>query len=468
MKIYKKLSVNTLIFAFGNISSKIILFVMIPIYSHYLSPFEYGIIDTLSVTLMLLLPIVTLSIYESTLRYTVNNKGDTSSVISNSLFVSLLGLVILLLFSPLLLLLRFDIYLIILMYFVLIFQSLNQILMSYARGKNKVIVYSLAGLINSIFVMGFSLLFIIVLKWNIEGYYFSIIAGSFVSIIIIVFTLKLYQHVSFKYLDKKLLKEMLIFSLPLVPNALMWWFMNVSDRYVILIYMGFAANGIYAIANKFPTFIALVHTIFFQAWQITVIEENENSNIKMIFSNIFNLFAAAMMILAAILIFSIKDIYLILIDNEYLLGWKITPLLIGSAIFFGFSSFLGSIYVITKKTKGALYTSILGALVNIILNIILIPIIGLLGAALATLLGSFTMFAIRLYDTRRYLKFKINYYTAVLSIFLIILQTLLILNEVPNSGFLSLIPLLTVIIINMFYIYFKIKSMINNTNERKI
>lgn len=241
---------------------------------------------------------------------------------------------------------------------------------------------------------------------------------------------------------------MLSYSIPLIPNTLMWWIMNASDRYAIVLFMGVSANGIYAIANKIPTVLNLLYSIFSQAWQLSAIEESESKDKSKFYTDVFNVFSIIMIIGTSAIIVVIRPFVELVLSIEYITAWRYVPLLLLAVVFTSYSSFLGTNYIAMKDTKGVFRTSLIGGILNIVLNFTLIPIIGLNGAAFATMISFFIVWIIRIYDARKFVTIKLNIKELILSFLIILIQifTLYLNNKIYLIG--EVLLLLLLIIVN--------------------
>ena len=292
---------------------------------------------------------------------------------------------------------------------------------------------------------------------GITGYFISIIISNIICNIFLIFRLKLWEYLIFGKCDIYLVKEMLIYSIPLIPNALMWWVMNASDRYIIAINLGVAANGLYAVANKIPTILSLLYSIFNQAWQLSAIEEADKKNKAEFYTSVFNIFSILMLIATSIILVCIKPVIQNFLSSEFSDSWKYVPFLLLAVVFTSFSSFLGMNYIAMKKTKGIFKTSLIGAMTNIILNLIMIPKIGLNGAAIATMISFFGVWIIRIYDTREFVLIKFNIKKLGLTIIIIFIQIIMLYTNLKlififELVLLTLICLLNIDILNVIYI----------------
>lgn len=251
---------------------------------------------------------------------------------------------------------------------------------------------------------------------------------------------------------------MLLYSIPLIPNAIMWWAMSSLNRYMIVFFLELSANGIYAIASKIPSLLSIINSIFFQAWQMSAIEEANSKEKSKFYTNVFNVFSVFMLITTSIILVHLKLIMSIFSDNYYD-SWKYVPFLMLGVVFSSYSSFLGTNYIAAKKTTGVFKTSVVGAIINITLNFLLIPFIGLYGAAIGTMVSFMVIWILRIIDTRNFVTIKINLYKLILSFIIIFIQIGFMYLNFKYEYLILLSIFLLLIIVN----YSEIKSIIART-----
>ncbi|MBZ5202038.1 oligosaccharide flippase family protein [Planomicrobium chinense] len=467
MNNYKKLINNTLIFAIGNLGSKIIVFFLLPLYTAYLAQSEFGLVDLLTTTIGLLLPVITLSIFDSVFRFVMDKNYDEQSVLTNSLVVVLTGFVISLVLYPLFLYaLPFDKYLPY-FYTLLFFQSFNAVVTQYVRAKGLVKLFAFSGIINAIVLLCSNLVLLAVFHTGILGYLTSLIMANIFSSLLVVIKSNIYRDIVIKKINIVLIKEMLIYSIPLIPNSLMWWVMSLSDRYLILYFLGSSANGLYAVANKIPSVLTVVNSIFFQAWQMSAIEEEKSENKSKFFSDIFNLFAPTILIFTSVLLIFLKFIMTHLVASEYYEAWIFVPYLLLGVIFSSFSGFLGTNYIVAKKTGGVFKTSSVGAIFNIIFNIILIPIIGTIGAAISTMLSFLIIWLIRVKETKKFVELRINSKKILFTLIAINIQIGVMYINLKTEILFHILILIIILIINFKEVN-RITNKIYNTINKKV
>lgn len=452
----KTLLVNTGIFAIANILTKVISFILVPLFTYYLSTEEYGIIDTITVTSSLLLPLMTVCIYEAVLRFGMKKGIDKNEVMTASLFIVFCGVLVLLLAYPFVSRI-FGIKLLYLQFcLILVFDEIISILNTFAKTIGKIAECAILSVIRTIVYLSLSILFVTVLRLKVDGYLVAIIISQFITISIYVLKEKIWIYVN-SYICFDLLKSMLSYSIPLMINGVMWWVMQSSDKYEIIYFLGMSSAGIYAVANKVPSIITMLHSTFFQAWQLSAIEEFNSNDAARYYSMIFNKYANIAFLVSICLIISVKPIFLYVLQSSYKVSWQYTLLLILASLFYSFSSFFGSVYSASERTMGALVTSTVGAILNIVLNFALIPFIGIQGASLTTFISYFVMWMLRVIDTRRIIRIRIKW--DQLSVNFIFTVVLIILSLYGSIIQLYLIGLIGIVIVCIF-IYKDLKEKI--------
>lgn len=422
MDSYNRLAKSSVIFAIGNIGSKLIYILLVPLYTYHLSTAQYGTVDLIITTLSLLIPIFTFSIFDAVLRFSLDNSYDRKLILAHGITITIIGFLISLLMYPIFILVfPFEQY-IIYLYILLLFQSINNTLLQFARAIGKVKLFAGSSLISAFVVLICNIIFIVILDWNIEGFLLSLIFSYIISCLLLFILGRMHMYWSTNFFNTKIIKEMLFYSVPLIPNAIMWWVMGASDRYIISYMMGISANGMYAVATKLPSILNILNSVFIQAWQVAAIEEGSSKEKSQFYSNVFNVFSIGILILTSILIIFLKLILKIFVSPEYFEVWRYVPFLFLGVVFSSFSSFYGANYIAMKNTKGVFKTSIFGAVFNIIANIILVPIMGINGAAISTMLSFLLMWILRVFDTRDFVKININKKRFIFTMFIILIQ----------------------------------------------
>ncbi|MDM5307520.1 oligosaccharide flippase family protein [Peribacillus frigoritolerans] len=466
MNVYKKLVNNSLVFAVGNLGTKLIVFLLLPLYTSYLTKSEFGLVDLFTTTLSCLIPIFTLSIFDSVLRFAMDKNYDKQAVLINSIVVTLCGFILSILIYPIFInILPFD-NLIIYFYLILFFQSTNSTLTQFVRAQGKIRLFAVSGIINAFSLLVCNVIFLMVYHMGIIGYLISLIFANIITFLFLIIKGKLRYSFKVSKINVKLTREMLLYSIPLIPNALMWWIMGLSDRYIITYFLGLSATGIYAVANKIPSILNMINSIFFQAWQMSAIEEYDSKDKSKFFSNVFNVFSIVMLVSTSIILVNLKLIIKVFVADNYYEAWEYVPFLLLGVVFSSFSGFLGTNYIAAKKTKGVFKTSVIGAIINIIVNVILIPKIGINGASIGTMVSFGVIWILRVIDTKTFVDISINYKKIGLTFIALFIQIKLLYMNLSFEYFFQLIILLFIILLNVSEIKIMIERMVKVKSKK--
>lgn len=432
MSRYKKLFTNTLIFTISEFASKFLMFFMLPLYTSYMNSGDYGVSELINTTISLLIPILTLSIFSSVMRFCLESSTSKKQSFMIGLRTTLLGIVILFFMYPVLK--RFESinnYLM-LFYLMYIANALDLLFSHFARGLSKIKILGIAGIIKTLIVITLNIGFLVWLNMGVKGYLLSYMLASLVSAIFLALSLKFWKYLSFEETDKQLKGDMIKYSLPLIPNSLSWWMNNSANKYIVNFYFGTAELGLFSAASKVPAILTAVQNIFSQALVLSVIEEYDSDDCNEYYKELYEIYNLIMVISCFMLILFVKVIATLLFSGEFYMAWKYVPFLLIGTIFGAMSGFLGTLYSATKKTKGLFFTTLIGGVSAIVLNIIIIPQIGVMGASISTTISYFIVWFIRIIDTKKYVKLNINHVKNTIVYMLLILQSILVINIEPS------------------------------------
>lgn len=300
-----------------------------------------------------------------------------------------------------------------LIYVFVLTSGMRQLCQQFVRGSGHVKLFAIDGILATVTYLIFTMVFLGVFKWGVNGYILAIVASDFCSVVFFFVTAKLYKYVKLKGVSKLTSHGMLRYCIPLIPTIILWWIINVSDRYMITYFIGSSANGLYSAASKIPNLVIMCASIFTDAWQLSAVDEYNNKDTARFFSKIFRVYCGGTFAVASALILLCKIITTILVADSYYESWRYVPILIIATTFSCLVNFLASVYMAEKKSTMAMLTASSGAVTNVVLNFILIPKYGANGAAVATAIAFLVVFATRSMNTRRYI--KINYQPVILA-----------------------------------------------------
>lgn len=404
-----KLVKNTIIYAVGNLGSKLIAFLLLPIYTKYLLTSEYGYFDLIVNTVSLIIPIVTFQITDGIYRFilTEEEKEEVDNYISNGIFIVIKNIVIFtVIYGVVSYFTNFENKILIYLYIIsMIFYTLWA---QIARGLKKNLEYAIAGIIVTVITVFLNILLIVKFRLGVNALLISYIMGFVFAFIYLEKKANILSLIKLKFNNKETEKKLCKFSIPLIPNVVSWWIMNVSDRYMITLFLSNSVNGIYSIANKFSSIIVIINTFFSLAWQESAILEYESEDRDEYYTKMFNTYMKIQFTGMLVLLAATKLVFIILVKGDFLQGYKIVPILYMASIFSAFSVFYGTGYLSANDTKGSFYTTIIGAALNIIINIFTIPTLGIYGAAVSTLISYLVVWIIRIVQTKKYFNIAIN------------------------------------------------------------
>ncbi len=425
MNKYQNLAKNSGLFFIANFGSKIVTFLLVRFYTELLTTEEYGTLDLINTTVNLAIPIVTLCITEAVLRFSIDDIDNRKKIFSLGLTVGIIGNLAFTLTAPLLYHLDFFKDNLLMLYLLTFANTLYIVAAHFSRGIGKTQVFAMGGFLLTILQVGLNILFLLGFNWGVKGYLWALFIAHIVTAVYIFYAAKLYKYIGWNF-DKSYLKDMLKYSLPLIPNSVFWWIMQSSNRYVITLMLSSGDNGLYAVANKIPSIISTISNIFFQAWQLSSVDEAKSKDKDKFYSEIFNLTALVLICMSSFIMIVLQPVYRILVEASFYIGWQCTPFLMLAMIFSCFSSFFGTNYVAMKKTNGVFVTTLIGAVVNLALSLVLTHFFGIRGTALATAVGFAVTAAVRAFDTRKFAKISVKMRSFWLPLAVITIQAVLL------------------------------------------
>lgn len=441
----KQLAKNTIIIFFGRVCTQLISFFLLPLYTSYLATKEYGTVDLIQTYVTLLVPIITLELEMSIFRFLIDSRKsekETNKLISNNFFILGISLSI------------FSILYIIVSSFVtipyrwlilvdIIVCVLSGNFLQVARGFGKTLDYAISCILTGLTTVISNIILICFVHMQAEGMIISMALANFICSLYLFIRLKLYSKINFKIVDFKQIKEMYKYSLPLIPNGISWWIVNVSDRSIISIVLGASANGLYAISNKFPTIISSLTGVFNLSWSESAALHINSSDRDEFFSDITNTVLRLFTALGVGMLACMPFVFPILIDVKYNDAYNYIPFLVLGTVFNVAICLYSQVYLAKKLSKQVASTAIVGAIINILINVIFIKQIGLYAAAISTMISYFVMMVYRHFDLKKYVNIKIEKKLIIESI---IIYTFTLLIYYQKSIILHVICLLIVCI----------------------
>lgn len=431
MKGYKYLFKNIGLLSLSQFGTKILTFLLVPLYTSVLATEDYGIYDLCNTTISLLIPILTVNISDATLRYAIDqtsNKTNVWKISWNLYWKSLIAVIVLVAVNS-----YFGFFSQVQDYsvlFLLLYATtcLNGIISNFCRGIDRIKEIAISGVVSSAVIIAANVLFLLVAQWGVRGYFLAYIIGALAQILYLSITSKIWQYFKEKSIDRELEKEMIDFSKPMIANSVAWWVNSVSDRYVIAFFCGLAENGIYSVAGKIPSILNIFQTIFNQAWTLSAVKDFDSDDKNGFFSDTYKAYNCLMVMICSSIIMLDKILAGFLYAKDFYEAWKYVPWLTIAILFGSLSGYIGGFFTAVKDSKQFSRSSLIGAITNIVLNIVFTPFYGAMGAAVATVVSYIEVWIVRYIESKHYVKLNINIKRDCLSYVLLIIQSLVLLH----------------------------------------
>lgn len=421
--LFKNLGILTI----SNFSSKIFVFLLVPIYTSALSTAEYGTYDLVVSTVSLLYPILTANITDAVMRFCMdkNYLKEEIATIGIRYVLFSIGVVGIFLFGiywfeffPNLDGIKVYIFIYYLSY------VLNHFFIQFAKGLERVADMGIAGILGTVIMLGANVIFLLIFNLGLAGFFLANILAQIVPVLYYFFRLRFWKYIKGYNSNKGLEKQMLGYCVPLICTVLGWWVNSTSDRYMVTFMCGVAANGILSVSYKIPSIINALQTIFVQAWQISAIKEYGEKGIAFFYGKVFTYLNAMMSVACSCLIILCKPLAHILYANDFYVAWQYVPFLLISSVFNCAAGFIGPILSAKKDSKNMAISAVYGALSNIALNVVLVYVIGLQGATIATAVSSYIIYYYRKCAVKDELKLE-NYRRIIFTWILLCIQAVL-------------------------------------------
>lgn len=465
---YKRLVSNTAILSLGTMASKILVYLLLPLYTGCLSPSEYSTADLISQTANLLLPLLAVGMVDGIFRFAIDSEGDggREKVFCVSTSMVAIGSLAALPLIPLLELTGFFEGYSWLIPLYVIASNFHLSAAHFLRGSGKTKLFSIQGIICTALTIALNLLFLLVFDMGVTGYVLSVVVSDALMTIFLYVKESLWKHLKPSNFDRVLLRKMIKYSVPMIPTTVFWWITNVADRYMIAHFIGDEVNGLYAVAFKVPTLLILVSGIFSEAWQYSAVTDGTGEDRQSFFSKVFDSFQSIVFLAASCLIVLAKFFTKVLLASSYAAAWQYMPVLVAATVFSSLVTFMSSVYVKHKRSVNSFVTAMIGAISNLLLNFLLIPVYGAQGAAIATLACYIIVYIIRAIDTQRYESFSTKPITMLLNSAVIAFQSVTMLLEIRFWWLCGAASVIALGIINFKALFSSLKTVLGSVLGR--
>lgn len=466
---YRYLAKNTALFTISSFGSKILSFLLVPLYTSVLSTADYGTADLITTTSNLLIYVFTLNIADSVLRFAIDKKSDQEDILAYGCKIFLNGSLLFgaaVLGAYLLHLVSWDNSCYIFLILAFVSTAFNQILGNYLRAIDNISAVAVSGVLSTAVTIVSNILFLLVFHTGVYGYMISMILGPTASCIYSVIKinrpLSVFLHAK---CPKEMKREMVRYSVPLIFNGVAWWINNSIDKYFVTAMKGVAENGIYSVSYKIPTMLTIFQSIFSQAWNLSAIREFDKNDTDGFFASAYDMYQTVLVTLCTGLILINIPLARFLFAKDFFVAWRCSSILVLSLVFNALSGFIGSIFSAVKNSKIFAVSTVSAACVNMVLNALLIPTYGAEGAAVATTISFFIIWLIRLVCARRIIRWKISLKRDIVTYLLLIVQ--LVLEKLPGHMYVAQVVIVVCILTLYRKNYIHVLAVAGNKIKRK-
>ncbi|MCZ8519303.1 MULTISPECIES: lipopolysaccharide biosynthesis protein [Paenibacillus] len=412
---YRRLVTDLFLYGLGTLGSKLIVFLLLPLYTRTLSTEDYGFIELVNTITVIAVPLIGLQISDALYRHLLDLQDrleEKTRYITTGLALATCGALLSILvylawksaFGASHLLQNRDGLILLLVLASLAAAFCKQVI----RGLGNTKAFVLSDVVTTAGTAAGAVYFLAVERLGIDGFLYSLLLSQTAALLLLIFWGRLWKQLSPSAVRWTYAKQLLSYSIPLLPNLMAWWVIQAVDRYLIYAFEGAGEVGLYAVGMKLASIVALMTTVFHMAWQPGAIQMYAEPQKDRLFSDVFQTYYVMLCTGIAVLLLLLKPLLVVMAAPDYYTSWKYASVLLAGSFFVGLSSFYGITYMITKQTKGAFLSSVIGAAASIGLNLLLIPAIGSMGAAWANMGAFVIMWGVRILHTRTYLDIQMQ------------------------------------------------------------
>ncbi len=403
---------NTLVLSLGNFFVKASGIIIIPILTGCLTKEEYGQYELVMILASFLLPTVTLQIQSAAFRFLVterDKKEYVQEVISSLyIFVTSIAAVVLLIAYFIIPIQKNDVKLLSCVFFFTDF--LLAVTKQLARGLGNNRDFSIGAMIFAACNMGLIVLFISRSSNQFTTLLVILIISDCLAILYLFIRMKLWMWIRLRYLSFDLLKSMVGYSWPMVPNELSLWIIRGSDRFVLAFLVGISVSATYSVANKIPNIINLALGAMVLAWQDTASRMQDTKDVNQYYCEMIKKLTGVCWGVTGIIIVFTPLLWKLLIRGDYSDAYIHTCLLCLASFYASLSSILGGIYLAYKRTVHIGVSTTVIAFVNLAIDLILVMRIGIYAATVSTIISYALLLCIRMVGLlNNKIKFDLSY-----------------------------------------------------------
>lgn len=411
----KDLIKNTGILFIAKTSTQVVSFFMLPLYTALMTTEQYGQLDIYNSFVLIILPLISLQLEQAIFRFLVGRSKDEyiKRIISSAMVALLMSVAIVgMIYIVCAFVFQFEYSVLLFFYYGMMLCS--TVMYQVCRGFGKNTVYGFATFLISFITVSLNIIFVAYFHMEVGGVLISTAIAHAMGSLYMVERTKVFHYFEIGAVSVEQIKELLVYSVPLIFNQISSWAINYSDRMIILAFLGMGVNGIYSVANKFSNILNTFFNVFNLAWTENVVKNIDDPDAPQYAKKIITLTAQVYISLVAGVMNLLPFVFSFFINEKYEEAYYHVPILLVAIVFSGLSASLGSVYVAFKKTKNVGITTFMAGVVNVIVHFALINRIGLYAASISTLVSFIALFIYRYIFIQRFFKVKLDFKKMIL------------------------------------------------------
>lgn len=444
---YRTLLSDIIIFIIGTVLAKAIQFILMPLYTTYMSTEAYGVAELTNNLSELFFPIATLCIYEAAFRYAVDpefsNEKLATAVAKVMMISTGIGLVVSFLIRYI-----FDYKYAFYLFFILYAYSIRMCTAYYVRGNGKSKTFAMSGVVNAVSLSVFNILFLVILKSGESGYLLSIGFSYCVSAIYLIVVGKIPGDIRPKEASNEDLKILFHYCIPLIFYNVLYWFTTISGRYILLWFTDASTAGKYVAAIKIAAIVNMIQQAVYAAVQLNSSRAYTEKGKEKYYTEITNLFIYLYCTFGAVIVCFTPFLAKFTLKNDFYEAKVYLPIIMLAAIFNCVSSLLGTMYSTYKKTQKMVGVSLVGSITNIVIGFVLTPYYGIWGVCIASVFCYLSQVVYKFIDVRKFCAIKYNWSKIIPNLLILTTQIVLMSIESYSSIWIAIVFTLALLVIN--------------------
>ncbi|MDB4652922.1 oligosaccharide flippase family protein [Akkermansiaceae bacterium] len=418
-----KLLRGSVLYFLGTFLSKALTILILPLVTLKLTTAEYGKFDLYATIVIIAVPIFTLQTIEAVFKFLFSaDEKNKKKLISNLWIIIFIGSlivgVLLFIFNRFFLSIPHYSHLFLFYCSTVLLTMYQRVARSLGLSRQ----FAISGVLNVLILIISQVIALIFLDAKLVGFIYTYVIANIATVIYLEFRTSSVKDFSLNHYDFQLIKELTSFGIPLIPNNISWLSVATINKILVVSYLGLGVNALYAIASRLSSALYILADVFKLAWQESAITSYNEGDSEEFYSKTFNAFFSIMVLLCAFSLPAIKITLPFLVSESFMSISTYIPIAMISAALYASVAFYGVGYLASGKTKDSFFTTLTGAIVNIIITFLLITQIGLFAPMIGTALAYLIIWVMRHIRMKDYFRVIIDY-NKILKVTLIYIMT---------------------------------------------